>query len=174
MRCPYCGDDASRVIDTRVGREGDEIRRRRACEECGRRFTTRERTELFLPRIIKHDERREDYSRVKLLRGIDRACVKRPIPTDAVERMIDRMERWLQEQGVKEIASRLIGERVMEELTRLDPLAAVRFASVFRGFDSTQDYAAFFASIEATPARGEETAGGDGESEDSGVGGGDS
>ncbi len=173
MRCPYCGDDASRVVDTRVGREGDEIRRRRACGECGRRFTTRERTELVLPRIIKHDERREDYSRVKLLRGIDSACVKRPIPTDAVERMIDRMERWLQEQGVKEIASRLIGERVMEELTRLDPLAAVRFASVFRGFDSTQDYAAFFASIEDAPAR-EEEATGVGDTEDSGAGGGDS
>ena len=167
MRCPYCGDDASRVVDTRVGREGDEIRRRRACGECGRRFTTRERTELVLPRIIKHDERREDYSRAKLLRGIDRACVKRPIPTDAVERMIDRMERWLQEQGVKEIPSRQIGERVMEELTRLDPLAAVRFASVFRGFDSTQDYAAFFASIEDAPTGG-------GETEDSGAGGGDS
>jgi transcriptional repressor NrdR len=147
VRCPYCGDDASRVVDTRVGREGEEIRRRRECEECGRRFTTRERPELVLPRIIKHDERREDYAREKLLRGIDHACVKRPVSADAVNRIIDRIERWLQELGEKEVPSRRVGERVMEELTELDPLAAVRFASVFRGFDSTGDYAAFFESI---------------------------
>ena len=147
MRCPYCGDDASRVVDTRVSREGEEIRRRRECEECGRRFTTRERTELVLPRIIKHDERREEYSRDKLLRGIDRACVKRPVSADAVERIIDRIERWLQDLGEKEIPSSALGERVMDELTQLDPLAAVRFASVFRGFDSTRDYADFFATI---------------------------
>jgi transcriptional repressor NrdR len=146
VRCPYCGDDASRVVDTRVGGGGDEIRRRRECEECGRRFTTRERPELVLPRIIKRDERREDYSREKLLRGIDRACVKRPIRTEAIERVVDRIERWLQEIGEKEVASQRLGERVMQELTSLDSLAAVRFASVFRSFQSTDDYAAFFES----------------------------
>jgi transcriptional repressor NrdR len=146
VRCPYCGDDASRVVDTRVGGGGDEIRRRRECEECGRRFTTRERPELVLPRIIKRDERREDYSRAKLLRGIDRACVKRPIRTEAIERVVDRIERWLQEIGEKEVASQRLGERVMQELTNLDSLAAVRFASVFRSFQSTDDYAAFFES----------------------------
>lgn len=154
MRCPYCGDDASRVVDTRVGGGGDEIRRRRECEECGRRFTTRERPELILPRIIKHDERREDYSREKLLRGIDRACVKRPVRTEAIERVVDRLERWLQETGEKEVASRRLGERVMEELTALDALAAVRFASVFRSFQSTDDYASFFESAgRAKPPR---------------------
>jgi transcriptional repressor NrdR len=147
VRCPYCGDDASRVVDTRVGREGEEIRRRRECEECGQRFTTRERPELILPRIIKHDERREEYRREKLLRGIDHACVKRPVSADAVERILDRIERWLQDLGEKEVPSRRVGERVMAELTELDPLAAVRFASVFRGFDSTDDYADFFESI---------------------------
>ena len=146
MRCPYCGDDASRVVDTRVGGGGDEIRRRRECEECGRRFTTRERPELVLPRIIKHDERREDYVRDKLLRGIDHACVKRPIRTEAIERLVDRVERWLQETGEKEVTSRRLGERVMEELVALDSLAAVRFASVFRDFQSTDDYASFFES----------------------------
>ncbi len=151
MRCPYCGDDASRVVDTRVGREGQEIRRRRECEECGRRFTTRERPELLLPRVIKHDERREGYSREKLLGGIERACVKRPVNTDAVERIVDRVERWLQDAGVREMPSRSIGERVMLELTALDALAAVRFASVFRSFESTGDYADFFESIGAPP-----------------------
>ncbi len=148
MRCPYCGDDASRVVDTRVGAGGEEIRRRRECEECGRRFTTRERTELALPRIIKRDERREDYLREKLLRGIEHACVKRPVRTEAVERVLDRIERWLQETGEKEVDSRRVGEKVMEELTAIDSLAAVRFASVFRSFQSTDEYAEFFESIE--------------------------
>lgn len=148
MRCPYCGDDASRVVDTRMAAGGEEIRRRRECEECGRRFTTRERAELVLPRIIKRDERREDYAREKLLRGIDHACVKRPIRTDAIERVIDRIERWLQETGEKEIESHRLGERVMEELTAIDPLAAVRFASVFRSFQTPDEYAAFFESVE--------------------------
>ena len=148
MRCPYCGDEASRVVDTRVGGGGEEIRRRRECEECGRRFTTRERTELVLPRIIKRDERREDYRREKLFLGIERACVKRPVPTEALERALDRIERWLQEIGEKEVESRRLGEKVMEELTALDSLAAVRFASVFRSFQSTAEYAEFFESIE--------------------------
>ncbi len=127
---------------------GEEIRRRRECEECGRRFTTRERAELVLPRVIKRDERREDFSRDKLLRGIDHACVKRPIRTDAVERLVDRIERWLQESGENEVESRRIGERVMSELAALDSLAAVRFASVFRNFQSTDDYAEFFEAAE--------------------------
>ena len=153
MRCPYCGDDATRVVDTRMAGSGGEIRRRRECEECGRRFTTRERAELVLPRIIKRDERREDYVREKLLHGIDHACVKRPIRTDAIERVVDRVERWLQESGEKEVESQRIGERVMAELTALDALAAVRFASVFRNFQSTNDYAEFFESVEAKPSR---------------------
>lgn len=149
MRCPSCGDEANRVIDTRLARDGGEIRRRRECEECGGRFTTYERVELNLPKVIKRDERREDYDRAKLLAGIENACVKRPISVEAIERLIDRLERWLQESGSKEMASRFIGERVMEELTAIDPLAAVRFASVFRDFDSTEDYAAWFAALES-------------------------
>ena len=149
MRCPFCGDEANRVIDTRLSREGEEIRRRRECVECGRRFTTRERVEQVLPKVIKRDERREDYTRSKLLAGIESASVKRPISADAIERLVDRVERWLQESGDKEISSRYIGERVMEELTALDPLAAVRFASVFRSFQSTEDYASFFAALAA-------------------------
>ena len=110
MRCPSCGDEANRVIDTRLSRDGEEIRRRRECEECGRRFTTRERVEQQLPKVVKRDERREDYDRAKLLAGIESACVKRPVPVEAIDRLIDRVERRLQERGEKEVPSRLIGE----------------------------------------------------------------
>ena len=148
MRCPFCGDATNRVIDSRLARDGLEIRRRRECRECRRRFTTRERVEEIWPRIIKHDERREDYARNKLLAGIERACEKRPISTDAIERLVDRIERRLIESGEREIPSRWVGERTMEELVAIDALAAVRFASVFRDFQAVEDYAEFFAALE--------------------------
>ena len=136
-------------MDSRLAGVGEEIRRRRECLECGRRFTTRERVETTVPRIIKRDERREDYDRRKLLLGIERACQKRPISTESIERILDRIERGLQETGEKEVPSNALGERTMDELTAIDPLAAVRFASVFRNFQSTEDYAAFFSSLKA-------------------------
>lgn len=149
MQCPFCTDDGNRVIDSRLARDGSEIRRRRECDECGRRFTTRERIEETIPRIIKHDERREEYDRHKLLRGIEHACVKRPVSTEAVERLVDRVERALHDSGEREVTSEHIGRRVLGELSAIDPLAAVRFASVFRDFSSPSDYEAFFAEIEA-------------------------
>lgn len=149
MRCPYCSDEASRVIDSRLARDGTEIRRRRECSECGRRFTTRERVDDVLPKIFKRDERREDFQRDKLMTAVQKACEKRPVSTDALERMVDRVERHLQELGEKEVASSLVGERVMDELKALDALAAARFASVFRDFQTAEDYAVFFASIES-------------------------
>ena len=149
MRCPFCGDESNKVMDSRLAGVGEEIRRRRECLECGRRFTTRERVETIVPRIIKRDERREDYDRRKLLLGIERACQKRPISTESIERILDRIERGLQETGEKEVPSNELGERTMDELTAIDPLAAVRFASVFRNFQSTEDYAAFFSSLES-------------------------
>ena len=148
MRCPFCGDETNRVVDTRLTSEGEEIRRRRECLECRRRFTTRERVEAVLPKIVKQDKRREDFDRRKLLAGIRRACEKRSISVDAIERMLDRIERRLQESGEKEVTSRYLGERTMEELRSLDPIAAVRFASVFRNFQSADDYAEFLASLE--------------------------
>jgi transcriptional repressor NrdR len=154
VRCPTCADERNRVIDTRLARDGEEIRRRRECEECGRRFTTRERVELQLPKIIKRDERREDYTRAKLLAGIENACVKRPIRAEAIERLIDRVERWLQENAEKEISSANLGERIMAELIAIDALAAVRFASVFQSFQRTEDYAAFFARLSEKEERG--------------------
>ncbi len=147
MRCPYCADEANRVIDSRLGKDGLEIRRRRECLECGRRFTTRERVEEVLPKVVKRDERREDYERTKLQLGIQRACEKRPISVVEIERLLDRIERRLQESGEREVTSRYLGERVMEELIRLDSMAAARFASVFDGFEKAEDYARFFASL---------------------------
>ena len=132
------------MIDTRAVRGGLEIRRRRECGECMRRYTTRERVEETVPRIIKRDERREEFDRAKLLVGIERACEKRPVSADAIARLVERVERRLQDSGDSEVNSEYLGERVMEELLALDMLAAVRFASVYRNFQSAEDYADFF------------------------------
>ncbi|MCB9723461.1 MAG: transcriptional repressor NrdR [Spirochaetaceae bacterium] len=164
MQCPFCGDDGNRVIDSRIARDGAEIRRRRECDECGRRFTTRERIEEVLPRVIKRDERREEWDRVKLLRGVEHACVKRPVSASAIERLVDGIERELQESGEREVSSGAIGRRVLEELSAIDVLAAVRFASVFLDFSSPSDYEAFFA--EFAPAAGSGIDGGSGLEED--------
>jgi transcriptional repressor NrdR len=159
MQCPFCADDGNRVIDSRLARDGSEIRRRRECDECGRRFTTRERVEEVLPRVIKRDERREEFDRNKLLRGVEHACVKRPVSAEAIERLIDRLERELQESGEREVASDHIGRRALDELSAIDVLAAVRFASVFLDFSKPSDYEAFFSEIE-----------GDGRGSEGGVG----
>lgn len=155
MRCPFCGDESNRVIDSRLGRDGMEIRRRRECEECGRRFTTRERIEEIMPRIVKRDGRREEYDRGKLRAGIQHACSKRPISENAIERLLDRLERRLQEGNEREMQSRVLGERVLEELSTLDPMAAARFASVFSSFEKAEDYARFFGSVARAAAPSE-------------------
>jgi transcriptional repressor NrdR len=149
MRCPFCGDDSNRVIDSRLGRDDTEIRRRRECQECGRRFTTRERVEDVLPRVVKRDERREDFDRRKLLASLEKACAKRPIAEDVLQRLADRIEKRAQESGDPEVASERIGEWVLDELVQIDTLAAARFASVFRDFQNAGDYAAFFADAAA-------------------------
>ncbi len=148
MRCPYCTDSSNRVIDSRLGRDGSEIRRRRECLECGRRFTTRERVEEVLPKVVKRDERREDFWRGKILVAVRKACEKRPVSADELDRLVDRVERGAQELGEKEVSTRAIGERVLAELVELDTLAAARFASVFRNFENADDYAAFFRDLE--------------------------
>ena len=136
------------MIDSRLGRDGSEIRRRRECLECGRRFTTRERVEEVLPKVVKRDERREDFWREKILVAVRKACEKRPVSADALDRLVDRVERSAQELGEKEVSTRAIGERVLAELVELDTLAAARFASVFRNFENADDYAAFFRDLE--------------------------
>jgi transcriptional repressor NrdR len=148
VRCPYCADPTNRVIDSRLGRDGTEIRRRRECAECGRRFTTRERVDEVLPKVVKRDERREEFCRGKLLIAVQKACEKRPVSADD-------LERHVQDLGEKEVASRFIGERMMDELVNLDPLAAARFASVFRNFQGAEDYTAFFASIASATTDGD-------------------
>jgi len=136
------------VIDSRLGRDGNEIRRRRECLECERRFTTRERVEEVFPKVVKRDERREDYQRQKLLTAVQKACEKRPVSASALDQLVDRVERHVQELGEKEVTSGLIGQRMMEELVGLDHLAAARFASVFLDFQGADDYRRFFESIE--------------------------
>jgi transcriptional repressor NrdR len=147
VRCPYCSDLANRVIDSRLGRDGEEIRRRRVCQECGRRFTTRERVDDVLPKIVKRDERREEFRRDKLLVAVQKACEKRPVSAGDLEQLVDRVERLVQEIGDKEVTSRFVGEQVLQELVLLDTLAAARFASVFRNFENARDYETFFRSI---------------------------
>ncbi len=153
MRCPYCAMEDNRVIDSRLGRDGEEIRRRRECLECQRRFTTRERVEYVLPKIVKRDERREEYSRAKLLSSLQKACAKTSVSVDAIDHIAERVELSLQDSGESELSSRRVGERVMEELLSLDAMAAVRFASVFERFESRDDYEAFFSRF-ATLRRG--------------------
>lgn len=156
MRCPLCTNVSTRVVDSRLTREGREIRRRRECDECGRRFTTRERVEETLPKIIKRDERREEFDRAKLEHSIQKACVKRPVSENAVQRLVDRVERQLNEMGEAEVTTGLVGDCVLTELIALDWMAASRFASVFRNFKSAVDYEAFFVALgETTPGGGE-------------------
>lgn len=153
MQCPYCNDPSNRVVDSRLTREGLEIRRRRECDECGRRFTTRERVEELVPKIVKRDERREEFSRAKLEHSIQKAVVKRPISENAIQNMLDRIERRLAETGDNEVTTRVVGELVLEELTAVDAIAASRFASVFQDWKSPADYEAFFATLAARDDR---------------------
>ena len=140
MRCPFCHDLENRVVDSRLGKEGDAIRRRRHCEHCGRRFTTYERVEESLPMVVKKDGRREPFERAKIVNGLKRACEKRPVSVDTIETLVDGIERQLQERGDREVSSREIGETVMRELHGLDAVAYVRFASVYRSFRDVHEF----------------------------------
>ncbi|SRR5581483_6072283 len=157
MRCPFCRDLENRVVDSRLGKDGDVIRRRRHCEKCGKRFTTHERVEEALPMVVKKDGRREPFDRQKIVSGLKRACEKRPVSIDAIENVVDRIERQLQERGDRELASREIGEAVMRELHELDAVAYVRFASVYRSFRDVHEFMReledLIAKRRATPAR---------------------
>jgi transcriptional repressor NrdR len=145
MQCPFCSTDDTRVIDSRLADNGDSVRRRRECNACGERFTTFERAELRMPQVIKSDNRREMFNEDKLRSGIYRALEKRPVDTDAVEAMIHRIKHTILASGEREVASEFIGGWIMEELSELDQVAYVRFASVYRRF---QDLDAFSAELE--------------------------
>jgi transcriptional repressor NrdR len=140
MKCPFCGFADTKVIDSRLGKEGNNIRRRRECIDCERRFTTYERIEETLPLVIKKDGRREPFDRLKIIAGMQRACEKRPVSIAVIEKMVDRLELSLQESGEKEIESSRIGEAVMEALHGLDEVAYVRFASVYRQFKDINEF----------------------------------
>jgi transcriptional repressor NrdR len=134
MRCPFCSATEDKVVDTRPSDNEQIIRRRRECVSCGRRFTTYERVEEMLPLVIKKDNRREPYDRAKLMAGLKKACEKRPVPAEALERTADEIERSLQDLGEKEVPSPTIGDAVLAKLRDLDEVAYLRFASVYLSF----------------------------------------
>jgi len=140
MRCPYCGHLEDRVVDSREAGDGQATRRRRECLGCSRRFTTYERIEEILPAVVKKDGRREPFDRKKILEGLVRACQKRPVSSAQIEALIAAVERQVQELGEKEVPSRVVGEAVMARLRELDPVAFVRFASVYRAFEDVGDF----------------------------------
>jgi len=142
MRCPYCENEDSKVIDSRHTEDGRAIRRRRECESCGRRFTTYEKVEEMILMVIKKDGSREAFDRNKLLNGIVRACEKRPVSIADMEKIVDEIERGLNNMMEKEVESNFIGELVMERLRDLDEVAYVRFASVYRQFTDVNTFVA--------------------------------
>jgi transcriptional repressor NrdR len=140
MRCPHCDKLGARVLDSRPLRHGKAIRRRRECEHCGWRYTTYEQVEERLPVVVKHDGRREAFDRAKLLRGLELACTKLPIPRSHLEEICDEIETAISDLGVEEVTSRQIGESVMDRLRRLNSVAYVRFASVYRRFEDAGQF----------------------------------
>jgi transcriptional repressor NrdR len=144
VKCPFCSAHDNKVIDSRLSKEGQVIRRRRECLGCQRRFTTYERIEEIMPLVVKKDGRREAYDRNKILGGLKHACQKRPVPSEALDAVVEKVERRLQELGEREVQSTVIGEYVMKLLQELDAVAYVRFASVYRSF---QDVGEFMAEL---------------------------
>ncbi len=140
MNCPFCSNAGNRVIDSRVSREGNAIRRRRECLKCKKRFTTYEYVEDVLPVVVKKDGRREAFDRGKILSGIKKACEKRPISMEIIEETVDRIEQECQESALKEIPTYVIGEKIMGELHDIDGVAYVRFASVYREFRDVNEF----------------------------------
>jgi transcriptional repressor NrdR len=140
MRCPFCAHEDTQVVDTRSNPEANVIRRRRRCPACDKRFTTYERVELRMPRLIKKDGSRTDYDREKLLGSMRLALRKRPVATDAVDAAVDRIEAKLRSLGEREATTSRVGDLVMRELAKLDKIAYIRFASVYRSFETPDDF----------------------------------
>jgi transcriptional repressor NrdR len=140
VRCPFCGTDDTQVVDSRVNDEGNSIRRRRRCSKCDKRFTTYESVELTLPQVVKQNGKREDFSRSKLHLSLSRALHKRPVPVEYIEQAIERIIQKVLTYGEKEITARELGENVMHELKKMDKVAYIRFASVYRSFSDVEDF----------------------------------
>lgn len=142
MKCPFCAHAENKVIDSRISKDGKAIRRRRECMGCGKRFTTYEFVEDILPMVVKKDGRREVFDRMKIRNGVIKACEKRPISMEAIEKLVENVEQDCQEYQGDEIPSTVIGEKVMNELKTLDGVAYVRFASVYRQFRDVGEFMA--------------------------------
>ena len=140
MKCPFCGHPDTQVVETRVAEDGDFIRRRRQCAACEKRFTTYERPDLNFPSIVKKDGRRIEFERAKLLASMNLALRKRPVSTEQIDSAIERIEEKLLNLGLREVLSSRIGELVMRELNKLDKVAYVRFASVYRSFEDIDEF----------------------------------
>ncbi|MDD5266768.1 MAG: transcriptional regulator NrdR [Methylococcales bacterium] len=140
MRCPFCSAQDTRVLDSRLVNEGDQVRRRRECNVCKERFTTFETAEFLLPRIVKRDGNREPFEERKLRSGMLKALEKRPVDSDAIEAAVNRIKKELMETGDREIPVQVLGEKVMKELSSLDHVAFVRFASVYRSFQDVSEF----------------------------------
>ncbi len=140
MHCPFCGDKETKVNDSRLVADGDQVRRRRECQQCGERFTTFETAELVLPRVIKRNGSRQPFDEDKLRSGLTRALEKRPVSLEVVESTLNRIKHNLRATGEREIKTREVGEIVMEELRELDDVAYVRFASVYRSFQDINEF----------------------------------
>ena len=140
MKCPDCSGMENKVIDSRLNKEGNVIRRRRECLSCSGRFTTYEKLERSLPLLVKKDGRREEFDRDKIISGVRKACQKRPVSIKNIEDLVDRVEQYLQELGEKEIHAVKVGEKVISEIYNLDDVAYVRFASVYRSFKDVNEF----------------------------------
>ena len=140
MKCPFCGHAENKVIDSRISKDGKAVRRRRECLSCGKRFTTYEYVEDILPMVVKKDGRREQFDRQKILNGIKKACEKRPISMESIDKIVENVEQACQEVQAEEISSTLIGEKIMNELKMFDGVAYVRFASVYRQFRDVGEF----------------------------------
>ncbi|MGB1110234.1 MAG: transcriptional regulator NrdR [Gammaproteobacteria bacterium] len=156
MRCPLCGEQDTKVVDSRLANEGDQVRRRRECKACQARFTTFETVERLLPRIVKADGRREQFSESKLRLSMTRALHKRPVSMDLVDAAINRIIRQLASSTEREIPTRLIGEHMMQELRGLDAVAFVRFASIYRSFEDINAFKEEIDRLEQHPPVGRE------------------
>ena len=153
MKCPYCSDPNTQVVDTRENEDGDTVRRRRRCLACDKRFTTYERVELQLPLVVKKNGSRVDYDREKLKASMSLALRKRPVTTESVDAAIDRIEERLVTLGEREVASDRVGELVMRELKKLDKIAYIRFASVYRNFEDLDEFSDAIREVKKPRAR---------------------
>jgi transcriptional repressor NrdR len=153
MYCPFCGHVETKVTDSRLAAEGQQIRRRRECLECGERFTTFESAELVMPQVVKSDQTREPFSEAKLRSGMRRALEKRPVGNDDIDAALARIGHKLRSLGEREVPSRLVGELVMDELRHLDEVAYVRFASVYRSFQDVQAFNDEIARLKRKPGK---------------------